>query len=97
MQPYGEGLAGLGIDPARLLIIETPDNLALLRAGPPPGLEQRCVDAMATHESMFFRDITPFEQIAATVLPELAKTRSPGQPLRIWCAAPSHWFKRTAP
>ena len=33
MQPYGEGLAGLGIDPARLLIIETPDNLALLRAG----------------------------------------------------------------
>ena len=61
--------------------------LGQLRAGPPPGLEQRCVDAMATHESMFFRDITPFEQIAATVLPELAKTRSPGQPLRIWCAA----------
>jgi protein ImuA len=33
MQPYGEGLAGLGIDPARLLIVEARDNLGMLRAG----------------------------------------------------------------
>ena len=65
----------------------TAELLALLRGAPPPGLEQRCIDAMATHESMFFRDTTPFEQIASVVLPELAKARSPGQPLRIWCAA----------
>ena len=65
----------------------TVELLALLRAGPPHGLEQRCVDAMATHESMFFRDTTPFEQMATVVLPQLARTRSPGQPLRIWCAA----------
>jgi len=33
LRPYGEGLVALGIDPARLLIIETRDDLALLRAG----------------------------------------------------------------
>jgi protein ImuA len=33
MEPCGEGLAGLGIDPARLLIVEARDDLALLRAG----------------------------------------------------------------
>ena len=68
-------------------IAGTAGLLALLRAGPPPGLEQRCVDAMATHESMFFRDTTPFEQIATVVLPELARSRPAGQALRIWCAA----------
>ena len=31
--PFGDGLAGLGIDPARLLICEARDNLGLLRAG----------------------------------------------------------------
>ena len=30
--PFGEGLAGLGIDPARLLLVEARDNLGLLRA-----------------------------------------------------------------
>ncbi|MCJ2185624.1 hypothetical protein MTR66_02220 [Novosphingobium sp. 2638] len=30
---YGEGLAGLGIDPARLLIVEAKDEPALLQAG----------------------------------------------------------------
>jgi len=65
----------------------TAEVLAQLRAGADSGLEQRCIDAMATHESMFFRDTTPFEQIATVVLPELARNRAPGQPLRIWCAA----------
>ena len=32
-QPYGAGLALLGIDPARLVLIDAPDELALLRAG----------------------------------------------------------------
>ena len=30
---YGRGLAELGLDPARLLLIEAPDTLAVLRAG----------------------------------------------------------------
>lgn len=33
LYPYGTGLAGLGIDPARLLIVEAADDMALLRAG----------------------------------------------------------------
>jgi protein ImuA len=30
---YGLGLADLGVDPARLLLVEAPDSLAMLRAG----------------------------------------------------------------
>lgn len=33
LHPYGEGLAALGIDPARLLIVAAPDEAGLLRAG----------------------------------------------------------------
>jgi protein ImuA len=32
-RPYGLGLAALGADPGRLLIIQAPDTLAMLRAG----------------------------------------------------------------
>lgn len=32
-RPYGLGLAELGHDPARLLLVQVPDTLALLRAG----------------------------------------------------------------
>jgi len=61
--------------------------LAALRSDAPQALVQRCVDAMATHESMFFRDTSPFEQIAKVVLPELSRSRPEGKALRIWCAA----------
>ena len=32
-RPYGLGLADLGLDPARLVLVQAPDTLALLRAG----------------------------------------------------------------
>jgi protein ImuA len=32
-RPYGMGVAALGADPARLLLVQAPDTLALLRAG----------------------------------------------------------------
>ncbi len=64
-----------------------PELLERLRAGAPEPVVQRCVDAMATHESMFFRDTKPFEQIAAIAAPELVVARSPGRPIRIWSAA----------
>jgi protein ImuA len=32
-RPYGLGLAALGLDPARLLLVQAPDMLAVLRAG----------------------------------------------------------------
>jgi chemotaxis protein methyltransferase CheR len=61
--------------------------LATLRAGAPEALVQRVVDAMATHESYFFRDATPFEQLADSVLPPLIAARQAQRSLRIWCAA----------
>ncbi|ACG79646.1 chemotaxis protein methyltransferase CheR [Phenylobacterium zucineum HLK1] len=70
-----EGLAGV------------PELLARLRAGAPEPLIQRCVEAMATHESFFFRDGAPFEQLANRLLPELIEARRAVRTLRIWCAA----------
>ena len=61
--------------------------LALIKCGAPETLVRACVDAMATHESLFFRDGTPFEHLERLVLPELAAARPAGQPLRILCAA----------
>ena len=61
--------------------------LAALRLRPTPALEQACVEAMATHESFFFRDVTPFEQLARDVLPQLIEVRRGARRLRIWCAA----------
>lgn len=70
-----EGLAGV------------PELLARLKAGASAALIQRCVEAMATHESFFFRDGAPFEQLASEVLPRLIEARRSARTLRIWCAA----------
>jgi chemotaxis protein methyltransferase CheR len=70
-----EGLSGI------------PPLLARLRASQNGPLIQRCVDAMATHESFFFRDGTPFEQLAKIVLPQLMARAGTQRSLRIWCAA----------
>jgi chemotaxis protein methyltransferase CheR len=61
--------------------------LARLRSGAPEELLRRCVDAMATHESFFFRDGTPFDLLAGRVLPQLIQARAARKSLRIWCAA----------
>jgi chemotaxis protein methyltransferase CheR len=70
---------------------ETFTDLAALlrqvRIAPASPLAQRCVDAMATHESFFFRDTTPFDQLRDVLLPELSKTRAHTRTLRIWSAA----------
>lgn len=72
-----EGLAGV------------PQLLERLRTGGPSAepLLVRCVEAMATHESFFFRDGTPFNLLAGRVLPQLVEARAATRTLRIWCAA----------
>ena len=62
-----------------------PALLSAFRAGGAE-LVTRCVDAMATHESLFFRDGSPFEKLA-TLLPAIADARPARAPLRAWCAA----------
>ena len=47
------------------------------------------VEAMATNESLFFRDKLPFEHFTDTVMPALLKSRAQQRRIRIWCAAAS--------
>ena len=61
--------------------------LAVLRIGASEALLQQVVDVMATHESYFFRDTAPFEQLANAILPPLIAARHAQRTLRIWCAA----------
>jgi chemotaxis protein methyltransferase CheR len=68
-------------------LADVPALLAHLKRGAPEPLVRACVDAMATHESLFFRDGAPFEQLERAVLPALSAARPAGQPLRILSAA----------
>lgn len=61
--------------------------LAKVGAEPSGPLAQRCIDAMATHESFFFRDATPFDQLRDVILPDLLAARAQSRTLRIWSAA----------
>lgn len=62
---------------------------ARLRENGVATLEQAVVEAMTTNESFFFRDKTPFDTFASTMLPALLRSRSESQTIRIWCAAAS--------
>ncbi len=52
-------------------------------------LQQKIIDAITTHETLFFRDTSPFESLRHKVLPELfdakARTALPKR-IRIWSA-----------
>lgn len=54
--------------------------------GAPRVLSLALIDAMTTHETLFFRDAGFYETLDTQVLPEIAKNLS-GRRLRIWCAA----------
>jgi chemotaxis protein methyltransferase CheR len=47
------------------------------------------VEAMATKESFFFRDKTPFQQLREVIIPRLMAARDARRRIRIWCAAAS--------
>ncbi len=61
--------------------------LRQIRVAPAARLAQRCIDGMATHESFFFRDNTPFDQLREVILPQLWAARAQSRSLRIWSAA----------
>lgn len=58
-----------------------------LRRSPPPGLVRAVVEAMATHESLFFRDVKPFEELRSFIIPKLMQARAGTKTLRFWSAA----------
>jgi chemotaxis protein methyltransferase CheR len=45
------------------------------------------VEAMATNESLFFRDKIPFEHFRETIMPALLASRAQKRRIRVWCAA----------
>ncbi len=46
-------------------------------------------EAMATNESLFFRDKIPFDHFRDTIIPSLLASRANQRRIRIWCAAAS--------
>ncbi len=64
------------------------DDLARGLRGRSTQLIADTVEAMTTNESLFFRDVKPFEQFRKVVLPRLlSDARSAKRSLRIWSAA----------
>jgi chemotaxis protein methyltransferase CheR len=53
-----------------------------------PQLKLKLIDAMTTRETLWFRDIHPYETLKESFLPALADIRKKtGRPVRIWSAA----------
>ena len=61
--------------------------LARLRSSPAGELHRRVIDALLTHETLFFRDYFPFEALQRTILPELLERRRAERRLTFWSAA----------
>jgi chemotaxis protein methyltransferase CheR len=60
-----------------------------LRSDPKNGLHRKVLDAMTTNETLFFRDVHPFEALRKSILPELMARRAQERQLRFWCGAAS--------
>jgi chemotaxis protein methyltransferase CheR len=65
------------------------DFVTALRTDEKGTLLTELAEAMATHETYFFRDQKPFEALTEIVLPRLQADRQAGKRIRIWCAAAS--------
>lgn len=61
--------------------------MAALRLNPREALVNAVIEAMVTHESLFFRDDRPFQHLSQSVLPQLISARGGRRPIRIWSAA----------
>lgn len=62
------------------------DLLAAIRARRDEPLIWAVVEAVASGETAFFRDRTPFQTFRDELIPQLARSRA-GHPIRVWSAA----------
>ncbi|MCK4864728.1 MAG: protein-glutamate O-methyltransferase CheR [Gammaproteobacteria bacterium] len=62
------------------------DMMSTLVKGNDRHLREKVIDAMTTNETMWFRDVYPFEILRKELIPELAKKKAP---IKIWSAASS--------
>jgi chemotaxis protein methyltransferase CheR len=60
-----------------------------LRSNAPANLLRDVIEAMTTNETLWFRDVHPFEVLGRRILPELMRARAAQKQLSIWCAASS--------
>lgn len=65
------------------------DLCQLLRATAAPHLNRKVAEAMTTNETLFFRDLAPFEALRQTIVPELIERNRATRTLRFWSAAAS--------
>jgi chemotaxis protein methyltransferase CheR len=65
------------------------DLAARLRRPDSNGLIRQIVEALVTNETLFFRDVHPFESLRKTVIPDLIRRRGSERALSIWCCASS--------
>jgi len=66
-----------------------PDLVASVRKERPEDLLRDITEAMTTNESLFFRDMKPFDQFRNLVIPKLVEARQSTRKIRIWSAAAS--------
>ena len=59
----------------------------LIRAVSGAKLRGRVVEAMTTNETLFFRDVKPFDSLREVVFPELFVRKKLERRIRVWCAA----------
>jgi chemotaxis protein methyltransferase CheR len=76
---------------AREVGLSSIDELVgvIRREDPRAPLVRRVIEAMTTNETLFFRDLHPFEALRTRILPELIRARAAQRSLNIWCAAAS--------
>ena len=67
----------------------SPSALIARLGGIKSPLHTRVVEAMTTNETIFFRDIEPFEVLRKEVLPAMIDARRATRRLQIWCGASS--------
>jgi len=77
----------LGPVAQRLGLRSVIELMAELRLRPSEAVITAVIEAMVTHESLFFRDGKPFEQLSRAVLPDLMRARAARKHVRIWSAA----------
>jgi chemotaxis protein methyltransferase CheR len=66
----------------------TLDGLCrLIRATGGHRLRDKVVESLTTNETLFFRDMKPFESLEKFLIPKLMQARESARMLRFWCAA----------
>jgi chemotaxis protein methyltransferase CheR len=67
----------------------TQKLLEQMRGKPVEGLHRKVLDAMTNNETIFFRDLAPFQELTKIVIPDLLKKRAIERKLSFWSAASS--------